>query len=89
MEGAVQSVFTPSSPPDNYINDTGIFLSLRPKVFLANAADLSRLSDFLTEQSKQYHSIQQPLLLITDKEDTVVGAWNHSERLLKQILMQN
>ena len=85
MESAIQSVFTPSSPPENYINNTGLFLSLRPRTFLANAADLSRLSDFLAEQSKQYHTIQQPLLLITDKEDTIVGAWNHSERLLKQI----
>ena len=85
MESAVESVFTPSNPPDNYIENTGLYLSLRPRTFLANAADLSRLSNFLTEQSQHYHTIQQPLLLITDKEDTIVGAWNHSERLIKQI----
>ncbi|MFK7856605.1 MAG: alpha/beta fold hydrolase [Granulosicoccus sp.] len=83
IEAAVQEVFDPDPIPDNYFDDTGIKLSLRPKTFGNNAEDVYYLSDWLQEQHPRYNSVSQPLLLITGTSDTVVPSWNHAERLAK------
>ena len=85
MQSAVESVFLPEQVPDNYIDDTGLNLSLRPQIYQHNAHDRVQLSDYLKTQSLRYPEITTPLLSIAASEDTVVPAWNHHERLLKQI----
>jgi len=84
LQDAVGTVFTPNTVPPDYIDKTGIELTLRPSVFKANAQDVRLLSDFLDRQQHRYPEIGQPLLLITGENDDVVPAWNHADRLLQQ-----
>jgi len=81
----VQTVFNPETVPENYIENTGLTLGLRPTVYKYNAADRTELSAFLNAQAKRYADITQPLLSIAASGDTVVPAWNHHDRLIKQI----
>jgi pimeloyl-ACP methyl ester carboxylesterase len=60
-------------------------LSLRPDAFLANAEDMRGLSDFLAIQSRRYGEIRRPVLAVTGEQDRIVPAWNHADRLVRQI----
>ncbi|ANG63243.1 hypothetical protein A8C75_12690 [Marinobacterium aestuarii] len=84
LESAVASVFAPNPVPAHYSQSTGVGLSLRPGVFLANAEDARGLSQFLARQSRHYGDIRRPLLLLTGEDDAIVPAWNHSARLARQ-----
>ncbi len=86
LDGAVARVFDPNTVPGDYKQRTGIRLSLRPKAFLANAQDISRLSDFLATQSRRYGDISRPLLMVTGGEDRIVPSWNHADRLVQQVV---
>jgi pimeloyl-ACP methyl ester carboxylesterase len=85
LETAVENVFAPNPVPDKYIERTGVRLSLRPDTFLANAEDIRLLSDYLAIQSRRYGEISRPVLAVTGDEDTIVPAWNHADRLIRQI----
>ncbi len=85
LDAAIAGVFAPEPVPKNYVQLTGVTLSLRPGSFRHNALDLTRLSEFLIDQARRYPTISQPLLLLTGAEDTIVPAWNHSARLMRQI----
>lgn len=85
LETAVRSVFAPNPVPADYTTRTGVWLSLRPEVFLANAQDIRLLSDFLNVQSRRYADIEHPLLLVTGDDDKIVPSWNHADRLVKQV----
>lgn len=85
LDGAVSRVFGPNAVPAAYQEQTGVRLSLRPQVFLANAEDVRLLSGFLERQSRRYADINRPLLLLTGAADDIVPAWNHAERLVKQV----
>ncbi|MBX2879757.1 MAG: alpha/beta hydrolase [Granulosicoccus sp.] len=85
LESAVNTVFTPEKVPENYVDETGVKLSLRPQTFRNNAADIYHLSDWLKTQTPRYDTLKQPLLMITGTADTVVPSWNHAERIAKQV----
>ena len=84
LESSIRDVFAPNPVPADYIKRTGVELSLRPEVFLANAEDIRRLSNFLESQSRSYSDIKHPLLLITGDEDEIVPPWHHADRLIQQ-----
>ena len=75
LQHAVGTVFSPNAVPPDYIDKTGIELTLRPYVFQANAQDVRLLSDFLDRQQHRYPEIGQPLLLITGENDDMVPAY--------------
>jgi len=83
LSKAIAEVFAPNSPQPEYEDKTGVRLALRPGPFLASAEDILRLSPYLAHQSRHYEQLKMPLLLITGEDDTMVPAWNHSERLVK------
>ncbi|MGK0171015.1 MAG: pimeloyl-ACP methyl ester carboxylesterase [Gammaproteobacteria bacterium] len=85
LEQSIAQVFSPNTPPADYVARTGAILALRPEAFLASARDVRRLSAFLLEQSKRYDTIQVPVLLLTGDQDSVVPAWNHADRLIKRL----
>ena len=85
LDQAIDYVFVPNAVPDDYQERAAVRLALRPDTFRANAQDLRELSDFLRGQSQHYSEIKQPLLLISGDADGVVPAWNHADRLIKQI----
>ncbi|WP_295880686.1 alpha/beta hydrolase [uncultured Thiohalocapsa sp.] len=84
LADGLADAFAPNAPPPDYLNRTGVALTLRPQTFLANAEDVRRLSPFLERQSAHYAYIRRPLLLVTGDADAVVPAWNHAERLVQQ-----
>lgn len=85
LEDAVKDVFAPEVVPKNYIENTGLALSLRPSTYQANAYDRTLLSGYLEKQSLRYSRITIPLLSIASAEDHVVPMWNHHDRLINQI----
>lgn len=85
LQSAVEGVFSPEKVPDNYIDDTGLALSIRPGTYRHNAQDRTSLSAILETQSLRYPDVSTPLLSIAASEDTVVPAWNHHDRLVAQI----
>lgn len=85
LNDAVAGVFAPEPVPENYIEEAGVVLSLRPETYQHNARDLTQLSYYLEQQSLEYGRIPQPILSITGGEDSVVPAWNHDERLALQV----
>lgn len=84
LDDALAGTFAPNAPPPDYLERTGVELTLRPDTFLANAEDVRYLSHFLERQSAHYAYIRRPLLLITGDADDVVPAWNHADRLVRQ-----
>lgn len=85
LDAAIASVFAPEQTPSDYVDTTGVALSLRPETYRANAADLTRLSAHLDMQSSRYATIDLPMLSITATDDEVVPAWNHDARLAKVV----
>lgn len=85
FDKAVEAVFAPEQPTEDYRTTTGAVLALRPAAFQASTEDVRNLSSFLEGQSRRYGEIEQPLLLITAENDTIVPAWNHAERVVLQV----
>lgn len=85
IEGAVAGAFTPEDVPADYVDNTGLTLSLRPETYKNNSLDRTQLSDHLAKQAPKYPTITQPLLSIASTTDPVVPAWNHHDRLVEQL----
>mgnify|MGYP001144596106 CR=1 FL=1 len=83
MDSAINEVFYPDSPPQDYRQETAIELILRPDHFTVNGRDVRYLSQFLEKQSLRYSAIRQPVLIIHGEDDDIVPAWNHADRLIK------
>ena len=83
LDGGLSQAFAPEIVLDGYRDTTGIDLYLRPAQFAATGRDVRLLSDYLTEQSKRYTQITQPMLLIHGDSDDIVPAWNHADRLIE------
>jgi len=73
-----RSVFLPQIMPDDFITASATPLLLRPREFLANARDLARLKQAVTEQSAHYAAISAPTLVIAGDADTTVTTDIHS-----------
>jgi pimeloyl-ACP methyl ester carboxylesterase len=84
VDQGIASVFAPNPVPDDYRERTGVDLTLRSRTFLANAEDIRLLSPFLAEQRRAYPSVSHPILILTGDIDTIVPAWNHAERLVRE-----
>lgn len=85
FDGAVQGVFEPEQPAEDYRQRTGAILALRPNAFQSSAEDVRNLSGFLEQQAKRYGEIEKPLLMITGEKDTIVPAWNHADKVEMQV----
>ncbi|HSW12473.1 MAG TPA: alpha/beta hydrolase [Solimonas sp.] len=78
---AVVPVLAPSPVPDGYVERIGAPLALRPRSFLNNVQDMTRLSEYMQHLSPRYDRIRLPLLIIHGEADTLVPYWNHGRRL--------
>ena len=85
MPSTVEEFFAPDDVPDDYIERTGLTLSLRPKVYLYNSRDRSALVRNIVEQSGRYERIEVPLLSIAATEDHVVPPSAHHDRLVEAV----
>jgi pimeloyl-ACP methyl ester carboxylesterase len=78
MAPGAREVFLPQVMPDNFVTDTATPLLLRPREFLANARDLVRLKQAVTEQAPRYAEISVPTVVISGDADKTVSANIHS-----------
>jgi pimeloyl-ACP methyl ester carboxylesterase len=78
MRRGVQDVFLPQIVPDDFITKTAVPLVLRPREFVANARDLVRLKQAVTEQAPRYARILAPTLVISGDADKAVSTNIHS-----------
>ena len=83
VEPTVERFFAPDEVPEGYIDETGLYLSLRPDTYHHNARDRSALSGHLVEQATRYDDIDKPLLSIAATEDHVVPPADHHQKLLE------
>ena len=81
----VERFFAPDAVPENYIQDTGLNLSLRPRTYLYNAKDRSNLPSNIVFQSELYGNVDTPMLSIAASEDRVVPPADHHEKLIKEV----
>lgn len=85
LESGMESVFSPQTPPDNYIERADVKMLLRPASFAANADDIVGLKDELIEQSPRYKNIQMPVAIFHGDADDVVSYKLHAERMAEEI----
>ena len=78
MPDAIASVFAPQRAPSDYIQRTKVRLVLRPRVFHANARDVTSLKPFIVEQAKRYGEIARPTAIVTGDRDGIVYTHIHS-----------
>jgi len=77
-ERGARDVFLPQVMPDDFLVDTATPLLLRPHEFLANARDLVRLKQAVTEQAPRYPKISSPTVVISGDVDKTVSTDIHS-----------
>ncbi len=85
MGAGVDGNFAPDKAPAGYAASIGLPLLFRPDNFRANSMDSSRLRDYLLTQSKRYHDIKVPTIIITGNRDRTVWAKLHSYALHDEI----
>jgi pimeloyl-ACP methyl ester carboxylesterase len=78
---AVQLVFAPQTPPEDYLRRSALMLGLRPQEFLANARDVSGLLASVTRQAPRYRDIHVPTVIFTGDRDITVSPRTHSQAL--------
>ena len=77
-ERGAREVFLPQVMPDDFVASTATPLLLRPREFLANARDLVRLKQAVTEQAPRYGEISSPTVVISGDVDKTVSTNIHS-----------
>jgi pimeloyl-ACP methyl ester carboxylesterase len=85
LNSAVQAVFSPNKPPQDYVNRTGVELLFRPPDFMANAQDVSVLSAFVARQAPKLSRIGVPTAIITGDSDAIVSPKIHSRASAQEI----
>lgn len=78
VDGGLQYVFSPQTPPEGYADATAVRMVLRPRVFLNNAWDLATLKAEMVTQSPNYPSIKIPVTIVTGDADRTVSTDIHS-----------
>ena len=64
-KAGAKSVFVPNSMPDNYLEDAGIELYVRPSSFIADTEDVVHLKPIVRKLEQRYHEINVPLIALT------------------------
>lgn len=82
---AMTNVFFPDRAPQDYFAGIKLPLLFRPASFRANSRQIAFLKPAIIRQSKQYSELNQPTLVVTGTEDTVVWPSIHCEGLLRDL----
>jgi pimeloyl-ACP methyl ester carboxylesterase len=85
LEQGTLNVFRPNPRPADYVEKTGASLVLRPGTFRNNAADFTKLLEYLRAQSPFYSRISAPTVIITGDRDDIVWEHLHSQGLARDI----
>lgn len=82
---AMKNVFHPDLAPATYARDIRLPLLFRPESFRANAAQICSIKEAVRVMSQDYRRLNQPALIVTGTEDTVVWPSIHCEGLLSDL----
>lgn len=82
---AIANVFYPDPVVDGYGEKIQLERLFHPKVFRANARDITGLKKSIMEQSRVYSTLRQPSLAVSGTEDTVVWPSIHCEGLMQDL----
>lgn len=81
----IAEIFTPNEEPEGYDAHIGTGLTLRRHSLRANAMQRRNLLDEIVDLHKRYGDISAPLEIVHGEADDIVPAWNHAERLVKDV----
>jgi pimeloyl-ACP methyl ester carboxylesterase len=81
LDTFARAVFAPQPMPEGYVRGSALPLLLRPAVFIANARDVARLKQSVTDQAPRYREIAAPTVIVTGERDTIVSPEIHSRAL--------
>jgi pimeloyl-ACP methyl ester carboxylesterase len=85
VDGALDSIFAPQSPPEGYADYIGAGLTLRRETLRANARQVNSLRPHVVEMAARYSSLPMPVEIVHGTADDVVPIDIHSEPLARQI----
>lgn len=83
--GAMTNVFFPDRAPQDYFAGIQLPLLFRPASFRANSRQIAFLKSAIIGQSKQYSRLDQPALVVSGTQDTVVWPSIHCEGLMRDL----
>ncbi|MCF8486162.1 MAG: alpha/beta hydrolase [Rhodobacteraceae bacterium] len=78
---AVEGVFAPDAPPENYAQQLGVDLTLRRKALAANVSQINNLRPEIVIMQQAYPSLHLPVELVHGDADTVVPLAIHAAKL--------
>lgn len=85
----IAEIFTPNEEPPGYDAHIGTGLTLRRKSLRANAMQRRNLLADILALCAHYKNITVPLEIVHGAADDIVPAWNHAERLVKEVAQAN
>ena len=85
MACAVRGVFAPQPVPSNYEERAATALALRPRNFLANAADLTSLYPVVERLAPRWHEISAPTIVIAGEDDRIVWTDIHARAFARAV----
>jgi len=77
MPAVLDSAFAPETPPTDYIERTGLRLSLRPMTALHDARERVAVNRWLQQAVERYARIDRPVIAVHGEEDVPVPAGRH------------
>ena len=72
VEGFVQRIFRPQTPPPGYVDYVGGQLALRPQTVAANMEDIAALNSALRRLAPDYPSLDIPVEIISGTADFII-----------------
>lgn len=84
-ENGARAVFLPNPMPENYVEDAGIDLLIRPESFIADSRDVAFLKPILTEMSARYSEIDIPVIALTGDADDIILTNLHTPPLIEKV----
>ena len=82
---AMTNVFFPDRAPQDYFARIRLPLLFRPASFRANSRQIAFLKRAIINQSRRYCELDQPALVVSGTQDTVVWPSIHCEGLLRDL----
>lgn len=81
----IDEIFAPDNAPKGYLAHMGFGLAVRPTQVNVNIAMVNELLPQITEQSKNYGSLNMPVEIVHGTADTTVGYEVHAVPLSRQV----
>jgi pimeloyl-ACP methyl ester carboxylesterase len=85
LPSGIRAVFAPNPAPADYARRSGVAMFLRPREFIANAADVAALFPFVVRHSRRYGELRMPVAILSGDADSVVSVDIHARALARDV----